>query len=87
MKTFFLAGTKVEAGAKAGAGTRGIEIEAGVTEAVEITGTVGIAGIEAKVTLAIGIAGIAEIRAEAGTGVALEIEAFPFYAWLNKNSR
>jgi hypothetical protein len=93
-ETFFLAtGIEAGAGAKAGAGTRGTETEAeaetGVALAVEIFGTVGVvgtAGTEAKVTLAVGIAGTAETRAEAGTGVALGIEAFSC-ARLNKISR
>ena len=89
IETFFLVGTEAGAEAEAEAGTRGTETEAGVTEAVEIAGTigvVGIAGTEAKVTLAMGIARTAETRAEAGTGVALGIEAFS-YARLNKSSR
>jgi hypothetical protein len=82
METFFLVGVR----------TRGIETVAGVTLAMEtfrIVGVVGIAGTEAKVTLAVGIVrtiGIAEIEAEAGTGVALGMEAFPSCARLNKNS-
>jgi hypothetical protein len=90
IEDFFLAaGTK----AKAGAGTRGIETEAGLTLAIETFGTVGVvgtAGIEAKVTLAVGIVEIAGIIKTAGagigTGVARGIEAFS-YARLNKNSR
>ena len=93
----FLAGTEAEAGAKAGAGTRGTETEAGVTEAVEIAGTVETGAgagteTEAGVTLAVGtfgIVGIAEPEAEAGTGVgiALGMEAFSSCARLNKSSR
>ena len=82
METFLLAGTK------AGTGTRGTETEAGAAETFGTVGVVGTAGTEAKVTLAVGIvgiAGIAEIGAGTGTGVALGIEAF--YARLNKNSR
>jgi hypothetical protein len=92
----FLAGTKAEAGAKAGAGTRGTETEAGVTEAVEIAGTIETGAgagteTEAGVTLAVetfGIVGIAEPEAEArtGVGIALRIEAFS-YSRLNKSSR
>jgi hypothetical protein len=79
------------------AGTRGTETEAeaetGVALAVETFGTVGVVGTvgtEAKVTLAVGIvgiAGIAEIEAGTGTGVALGMEAFSSCARLNKNSR
>jgi hypothetical protein len=70
IETFLLAGTEV----KAGAGTRGTETEAGVTLAVETSGTVGVVGT-------------AGTEAETGTGVALGIEAFSSYARLNKNSR
>ena len=94
METFLLAAeTKAGTEAKAGAGTRGTETKAAVALAVETFGTVGVVGTaetEAKVTLAVGIVGtvgIAETEAEAGTGVALGMEAFSSCARLNKNSR
>jgi hypothetical protein len=81
IETFFLAGTKAEAGAKAGAGTRGTETGTVVTVAAETFGIVGIVGTEA------GTIRIAEtIEAGAGVGVALGIEAFSC-ARLNKSSR
>jgi hypothetical protein len=80
IETFFLAGTE----AKAGAGTRGTETEAGtgVALAIETFGIVGIVETEA------GTIGIAELAgARAGIGVALGTEALSSYAQLNKNSR
>jgi hypothetical protein len=70
-------------------------IETGIAHAVEVAGTIETGAgagteIEAGVTLAMGtfeIVGIAEIEAEAGTGVALGMEAFSSCARLNKNSR
>jgi hypothetical protein len=82
IETFFLAETK------AGTGTQGTETEAGAAETFGTIGVVRTAGTEAKVILAIRIveiAGIAEIGAGTGTGVALGMEAF--CARLNKNSR
>jgi hypothetical protein len=90
-------GTETEAGvieAMEIAGTIGIagteaRTETGVARALEIFRIIGVvrtAGIEAKVTLAMGMARTAETRAEVGTGVALGIEAFS-YAWFNKSSR
>jgi hypothetical protein len=84
IETFLLAETEAGAEVKAGAGTRGIEIEAVVALTMETFRTIGIVGTEAGT---IRIARITEtIGAEAGTGVALGIEAFSC-AWLNKNSR
>jgi hypothetical protein len=89
IETFFLAGTKAGAEAKAEAGTRGTETEAGVILAAETFGTVGVVGtvgIEAKVILAVGIIGTVETTGTEA-GVALGMEAFPSCARLNKNSR
>jgi hypothetical protein len=101
IETFFLIGTEVGAKAEVEAGIRGIETEAeaGVALAMETFGTirvvrtVGIAGkagagtgVAEAIEIA-GIVGIVEIGAEAGTGIALGIEAFSSCARLNKNSR
>jgi hypothetical protein len=81
IETFFLAGTKAEAGAKAGAGTRGTETGIVVIVAAETFGIIGIVRTEA------GTIRITEtIEAGAGVGVALGIEAFSC-ARLNKSSR
>jgi hypothetical protein len=94
IETFFLAGTKAEAGAG------GTETEAWVTIATEIFRTVGVFGIaetagakaETGITIAIEIVRIVETvkrgagaETETEAGIALGIEAFS-YAQLNKNS-
>ena len=102
MGTFFLAETEAgtEAEVRPGVGTE-TEAETGVALAAEIAGTIvgivaGTRGTETKAEAAdavetfgtVGIVGITETTgAEAGTGVALGMEAFSSCARLNKNSR
>jgi hypothetical protein len=100
IETFFLAGTDAKAGAGTQGTETEAEAETGVALAAEIAGTIvgtvaGTRGTETKAEAAdavetfgtVGIVGITETTgAEAGTGVALGMEAFSC-ARLNKSSR